>query len=321
MMICSDGHLPPVAPRVEREAPGLIAVDWGTSSFRAALMSAGGEVLSSVSTSDGIATVPASDFHGVFARALAGWKSEIRELPIYLCGMVGSRQGWVETGYADCPAGFDAIARAVVRREVEGMAMRFIPGLHSHELPHGHDVMRGEETQVIGVMGFDREELVVTPGTHSKWILCRNQAVTQFRTFMTGDLYAAMKSHTILARSIGVGQSPSTDSPAFTQGVKAGYSSVSLLADAFAVRARSLYEGEDFDAVSYLSGLLIGEELGAGVTCFPAARRTGVKFVGSPALTACYAYAAACLDIQAEVADPNASFMGCHQVARFNGEV
>ncbi|ODV43395.1 hypothetical protein AWV79_17150 [Cupriavidus sp. UYMMa02A] len=93
------------------------------------------------------------------------------------------------------------------------------------------------------------------------------------------------------------------------------------MADAFAVRARSLYEGEDFDAVSYLSGLLIGEELAAGATCFPAARRIGVKLIGSPALTACYAYAAACLDIGAEVADPNASFLGCHQVARFNGEV
>ncbi len=220
MMICPDRNLPPSDPRAEREAPALIAVDWGTSSFRAALMSAGGSVLSSVSTTDGIAKVPASDFYGVFKRILADWESEIRTLPIYLCGMVGSRQGWVEAGYADCPAGFDAIARSVVRRDLEGMATRFIPGLHSHELPYGHDVMRGEETQVIGVMGFDREELVVTPGTHSKWILCSNQSVTQFRTFMTGDLYAAMKSHTILAHSIGAGQSPSTDSPAFTQGVR-----------------------------------------------------------------------------------------------------
>uniref|UniRef100_UPI003F4974E0 2-dehydro-3-deoxygalactonokinase n=1 Tax=Cupriavidus necator TaxID=106590 RepID=UPI003F4974E0 len=309
-------------PDADTHAPSLVAVDWGTTSFRAALMSRRGETLSSISTADGVATVLDRDFSGTFLRVLAQWSHEVRTLPVYLCGMAGSRQGWVEAGYAECPAGFDAIARAVVHREIGGMALRFIPGLHRLEPPHGHDVMRGEETQVIGATAFDREEIVVTPGTHSKWILCRNQAVTDFRTFMTGDLYAALKSSTILAQSIlPAGGPPSKDEPSFEQGVKAGFSSISVASDAFAVRARGLFEENGFHAASYLSGLLIGDELAAGIACYPSARRLGIKLVGSPALTACYAFAAQCMDIRAEFAVSDASFLGCHQVARFNGEV
>lgn len=302
-------------------APALVAVDWGTSSFRAAIVRADGSILRSIAAGKGITKIPGRDFSQAFRQLLSSWESELASLPIYLCGMVGSRQGWVETTYQECPAGFEAIARGTTRRRIDGMDLRFIPGLHRYDEVTGHDVMRGEETQVIGAMAQGHERVVVTPGTHSKWILTHGQSVRHFRTFMTGDIFAAMRGHTILAHSMDEGSAlASPGEVSFEQGVRQGFRTNALMGELFAVRTRSLFSEPGFHAASYLSGLLIGSEFAAGVAAYPAAAQAGITVIGSAALMPFYVRAAQCLGIDAQVVDGEASVQGCYQLARFNGE-
>lgn len=300
----------------------MIAVDWGTTSFRAAKVSADGTVLDILAAARGISTVQAGAFEGTFRLVLSNWERELDTLPIYLCGMAGSRQGWVEARYVDCPAEFGDIADAVVRLTAGGMNLRFIPGLHRFDATTGHDVMRGEETQVIGAQALGCERIVVTPGTHSKWILARDRSVADFRTFMTGDMFAALKGHTILKHSMDANESrSSSDTPSFEEGVRRGFRSTGIAADAFAVRARSLFDDGAFHAESYLSGLLIGNEYAAGRERYPDAWRHGLTLIGSHTLTACYERAAEYLGVDTQVADLNASIRGCFELAKFNGEI
>ncbi|CAJ0817931.1 2-dehydro-3-deoxygalactonokinase [Ralstonia flaminis] len=302
-------------------APALVAVDWGTSSFRAAIVRADGTILRSMSAGKGIAKIPGRDFSQAFRQLLSSWEAELASLPIYLCGMVGSRQGWVETTYQECPAGFEDIARGTTRCKIDGMELRFIPGLHRYDNVAGHDVMRGEETQVIGGMTLGRERIVVTPGTHSKWILTEGQSVRHFRTFMTGDIFAAMRGHTILAHSMDEGSTlASPGEVSFEQGVRQGFRTNALMGELFSVRTRSLFSEPGFHAASYLSGLLIGSEFASGVALYPAATREGVTVIGSAALMPFYVRAAQCLGIDTEVVDGEASVLGCYRLARLNGE-
>lgn len=301
--------------------PALVAVDWGTSSFRAAIVLSDGTILRAMSAGKGIAKIPGRDFGHAFKQLLSSWESELATLPIYLCGMVGSRQGWVEAGYVECPAGFEDIARGMTRRNIDGMDLRFIPGLHRYDDATGHDVMRGEETQVIGAMALERERVVVTPGTHSKWIRSQRQTVRDFRTFMTGDVFAAMRSHTILAFSMGEEKEHALPGEtSFEQGVKQGFLSNNLMGDLFSIRTRTLFEDRGFHAPSYLSGLLIGNEFAAGAAAYPIVIRDGLTLVGSAALMPFYVRAGQCLGIEVEVVDGEASVLGCYQLARFSGE-
>lgn len=301
----------------------LIAVDWGTSSLRAAAMGSDGEMLATRASDDGVATLAGAGFAHCLTALLADWQPLLQSAPIYLSGMVGSRQGWIEVPYVPCPARLDDIAAGTRTLVHDGMRLTFVPGLHARSSA-ADDVMRGEETQLLGAGALESGSLTVMPGTHSKWVHCADGAVRGFATFMTGDLYAAMRGHTVLAHSMRDGGTDATATDAsFDAGVRRGFETRALTHTLFSVRTRSLFApaGGGHDAAAYLSGLLIGHELAGGVGLYPAAREQGLLLVGAPALARAYARAAACVGLRARTGDPHASHLGCLRLARHKGDL
>ncbi|TFZ07749.1 2-dehydro-3-deoxygalactonokinase [Ramlibacter humi] len=290
----------------------LIAFDWGTSSLRAARLDERGQVLEERSSTDGILQVPAGGFPAVFERITQGWP--LHGATCLASGMVGSRQGWREAPYCPCPAGAAELADHVLwLDDVPGGArVGLVPGLSAREagVP---DVMRGEEVQVFGALQrLDTDHgLFVLPGTHSKWVRVAGGRITGFSTFMTGEVYAALRQHTILARTMAEG---AQDNTAFLRGVQHALRAGSLLHGAFSARALSLF-GELTEAAggSYLSGLVIGEELRAQRLQNSALQPV---LIGSPALTRRYALALSVLGVQARELGAEATWQGLWSLAQ-----
>ena len=242
--------------------PALIGIDWGTSSLRAYLIGARGDVLDTVSSSEGIMHVANRDFEAVLTRLIEGW-GRLGALPVLASGMITSRNGWVETPYASLPLGAADLAHLLVPyRTDSGIELRFITGVTTDH-PTGPDVMRGEETQIIGAQAMGMSDgSFVMPGTHSKWIRVSGGRIDDFATYITGEIFAALKGHTILGTLIEDG--PFHDE-GFSQGVAAGLDDRSdLLHDLFHVRTLPLTGRIEGRAVAdFLSGMLIGAEIKA----------------------------------------------------------
>jgi 2-dehydro-3-deoxygalactonokinase len=266
----------------------VIAVDWGTSSLRCYRLDAQGKIVESRASDRGILNVGPGEFSEVLQRQVQGWA----ETPIVMSGMVGSRQGWKEAPYVPCPAGFDEIATKLV--EVRPGAW-IVPGVSCRDPAGVPDVMRGEETQILGC---GAEGLICLPGTHSKWAEVRNGRIERFSTFMTGEAYAVLKQHSILGRMMEEGKA---DPVAFAQGVKRSGDEGGVLHHLFGVRTRGLMgELAAGAAASYLSGILIGHELraqGAGE----------FSVLGAAQLAALYQQAAALLGMSARLLDPESA--------------
>jgi 2-dehydro-3-deoxygalactonokinase len=264
--------------------PHLIAVDWGTSALRGALLDEAGEVIEEKSAPLGILNVPNGDFAGVFASLFAEWMKPAGTRCL-ISGMAGSRQGWVEAPYIACPAGPADLARHLHWIERDRIAI--VPGL-SDTRADVPDVMRGEEVQIFGAMRSSglADGLFVLPGTHSKWATVRDGRITGFRTFMTGEVYGLFGRHSILARTLDA-DAP-LDAMAFRHGVTQAGNGEGLLHNAFGVRALALFGRlSPAESASYLSGLLIGEELGRQML----PQDGEVVVIGAPALVERYALA------------------------------
>ena len=283
--------------------PPLIAVDWGTSSLRGARLDAAGRVLEEKSAPLGILNVPNGDFAGVFAAQFSDWMTPAGSLCL-ISGMAGSRQGWAEAPYVACPAGPDDVRRRL--HWIEPGRIALVPGLSDDqgEVP---DVMRGEEVQIFGAMRLAglADGLFVLPGTHSKWATVQNGRVTDFRTFMTGEFYALLSQHSILARTLEA--AAALDEAAFLRGVGRAGGGQGLLHNAFGVRALGLFGRlSPAQSASYLSGLLIGEELRGQE--LPAGRE--IISIGAPALTARYALALGQRDVRVRCFGAEATWEG-----------
>jgi 2-dehydro-3-deoxygalactonokinase len=286
----------------------LLAVDWGSSSLRGALLDADGAALEERAFPRGILTVGAGEFPGVFDNCFGDWMT-----PGTLClisGMAGSKQGWREAPYCACPAGFGAIAAAL--EWVEPGRIAIVPGLSidNNGVP---DVMRGEETQIFGalqLLGLDRARLVL-PGTHSKWATVTDRKVTDFSTWMTGEFYALLRRHSILARMLPDDE-PALDAAAFDQGVAHALAGPGLLNTAFSTRTLSLFGRMASEALpSYLSGLVIGEELKSQLL----PRGEPVVVMGAEALTARYEQALAQLGVPVRRVGAGATWRGLRAIA------
>ena len=179
---------------------GYVAVDWGTSSFRLWLVDRAGAVLDERRSPEGMMVASKLGFAAVLQSHLDAVGAG-NDLPVGICGMAGARQGWVEAGYIDTPAHLASIlAGAVV---VPGLSrdVRILPGIAQRDR-NAPDVMRGEETQLLGALGMDAADdaVVCIPGTHSKWAMVKDGTVERFATFMTGELFGAISRETIRMR-------------------------------------------------------------------------------------------------------------------------
>ena len=295
----------------------LIAIDWGTTSLRGARFGAQGQLLDQRALARGILTVAAGEFPSVFAQCFGDWFQSGDALCL-LSGMVGSRQGWQEAAYCPCPAGFAELGQHLLWLQAGRMAI--VPGLsvqHRDGLPfEQHDVMRGEEIQIFGALSLTglQDATVVLPGTHSKWATVEQGRVTQFRSFMTGELYALLSQHSILSRTLPA------DAPwhetGFRHGVLLAQQTPSVLSSIFATRTLALFDTLPAEQhASFLSGLLSGEELRA----MQPKRSSRLLLVGSAALTQRYQLALQWLGAAAPCLGDEATWAGHLALARHLG--
>jgi 2-dehydro-3-deoxygalactonokinase len=272
----------------------MIAVDWGTSSFRAYQLSQTGEVIAKRTAAVGLIACHGK-FEAVLAQQLSGWDDEL----IVMGGMIGSRNGWYEVPYVACPAGLDAIAAGMLEVTAPNMPGRRIfiaPGLSAISESGLLDVMRGEEIQLLGLLDALPKEGSHTfclPGTHSKWATVSGGRICAFQTAMTGELYAVLRQHSLLGALM---QGEVNDEKAFTFGVETSSNSGGLLNHLFSVRTRGLFnELAATQLPSYLSGLLIGHELRSVITT-----KNLVHVIGSNTLLSSYQHALAILGIESK---------------------
>ena len=282
----------------------MIAVDWGTSNFRAFRLDGAGIVLSRTASSQGLLGVDGGKFEQALRAQVEPWLAE-GERHILLCGMIGSRQGWVETKYLPCPAGIDDLAGAVVPVSFAGADVRLIPGVVGADSAGVPEVMRGEETAAMGILdGCGGVGVVCFPGTHSKWIQLKDRRIVSFTTSMTGEIFSALRKCTILGRMMTA--SDAIDAQAFHQGVARSGDSGGLLHHLFGVRTLSLMgQLEADDSASYLSGLLIGHEVRLAMP-----KTSRVHLVGTAALCSLYAQAIEACGASATVEDEDAAALG-----------
>ena len=293
--------------------PHLIAVDWGTSSLRGALLDEAGQVLDEKSAPLGILNVPDGDFAGTFDSLFAGWMAPAGARCL-ISGMAGSRQGWAEAPYVACPAGPDDLAQHL--HWIRPGRIAIVPGL-SDTQADVPDVMRGEEVQIFGAMRLAglMDGLFVLPGTHSKWATVRGGRVVGFRTYMTGEVYGLFGRQSILARTLDA-DAP-LDVAAFRRGVARGGKGDGLLHNAFGVRALALFGRlSPAESASYLSGLLIGEELRAGVAAGWWHSEVTPLLAGDESLCARYRHAMTSFNLPQPDTLTDASARGLWQIGR-----
>lgn len=239
----------------------LIGVDWGTSSLRAFLIGQDGAVLDQETAPEGIMQVKDGGFEAVLDRLISPRRA--LGLPILASGMITSCNGWVETPYTDLPLDADALAQTLVPLDLaHGGRIHFVAGAAARHAG-GPDVMRGEETQIIGAVAMGLGDGVfVMPGTHSKWVQVQQGQIVDFATYMTGEVFAALKGHTILGTLMADGP---FDDAAFLRGAHAGLAApAQLLHSLFHVRTLPLTEDLSPEATpDFFSGLLIGTEIAA----------------------------------------------------------
>jgi 2-dehydro-3-deoxygalactonokinase len=286
----------------------LVALDWGTSSLRGALLADDGRVLEERSFARGILTVEKNGFEAVFKSCFGDWMQA--DTLCLIAGMAGSQQGWIEAPYCPCPAGFADMAAHLVWVEPKRIAI--VPGLSVHN-DGAPDVMRGEETQVFGALQLlgKQDARMVLPGTHSKWVTVSNSRISDFSTWMTGEFYALLSQHSILARTL-----PSLETPhnneAFEKGVTYALRGDSLLHTAFSTRTLSLFKRMTADELpSYLSGLVIGEELkGQRLSS-----GEDLVLIGAPELCSRYDQALGLLGVKPIIVGNQATWAGLKAIA------
>ncbi|WP_456023058.1 2-dehydro-3-deoxygalactonokinase [Pseudomonas protegens] len=261
----------------------LIALDWGTTSLRAYKLAADGVVLEQRALSSGIMQLPKTPriiagrectdgFELAFDEACGDWLEAQPDLPVIACGMVGSAQGWREAAYCETPANVANLGNSLQTViSLRGTVVHIVPGvIQRSRLPN---VMRGEETQVLGVLqnlpieaGADL--LIGLPGSHSKWVDVVDGCITHFDTFMTGEVFAVLSEHSILGRTLK--QGATFDALAFDRGVQIAQSAdgeLGVLSTLFSARTLGLTgELSPTAQADYLSGLMIGHELAALAT-------------------------------------------------------
>ncbi|WP_417258923.1 2-dehydro-3-deoxygalactonokinase [Celeribacter sp.] len=272
-----------------------IAVDWGTSNLRVWVMR-GTQVRERIVSDQGMGSITPREYEPVLLGLVAPYLSATTTR-VLVCGMAGSRQGWAEAPYASVPCAPPNRDNAVsVATDDPRLSVSILPGM-KQQTPA--DVMRGEETQIAGYLAQKPhfEGAICLPGTHSKWAQISAGTVAQFRTFMTGEVYALLSKTSILRHSVG----ETCDLEAFDAAVADMMRHPeAFTADLFGLRAGTLVGGLGEDAaLGRLSGLMIGAEI-AGARSFWSGQN--VALIGAPKISALYARALTAQGVDVDIA-------------------
>jgi 2-dehydro-3-deoxygalactonokinase len=268
-------------------------------------------VLEKRESKSGILSVKPGGFADELRKIAGDWLDAGEKL-VVIAGMAGSKQGWAEAPYLPCPATVTDIARATLPVPFPATRVRLVPGLKARDADGVPEVMRGEETQILGVLDRlpEQEVTLCLPGSHSKWVQVRGGQILGFSTQMTGEVFAALSAHTILARSLhrGAAHHPG----AFARGLDRARQGGGLLHQLFGLRSLSLFDAmPQMEAASYLSGMLIGHEVAAALEAGVA---PPVHLVGAEALTLRYAAALASFGIPSVTQAEDAAALGLFQI-------
>lgn len=267
----------------------LIGIDWGSTVLRAYRFDGSGQVLETREFPSGIVNIQDGEFEAAFAVACGDWIAAAPDASILMSGMIGSRQGWIEAPYVNCVADLTTVAARLTRVRSDVATAWIVPGVATQRGTGVHDVMRGEETQVFGAIDASTSAVVIAPGTHSKWIRVEAGNIVTFRTFITGELCAVLRTHSVLGRMM---TGTWHDAEAFARGVRVALDG-DLAGDLFSVRTEGLFASIAPTALaSYLSGLLIGSEI-FSATLGPnklatLAADTPIKIIGTATLANSY---------------------------------
>lgn len=270
-----------------------VGVDWGTSNVRAWLMSGDGVGAASADSDAGMGSLKQSEYPSVLSALLTKLNVQLdAQLEIWICGMAGARQGWIEAPYLNVPTLLRDLGKGAVQPDnvPDHTSVRILPGLCQ---TGGHeDVMRGEETQLLGLLAQnpDFEGAVCMPGTHSKWVDLNKGTVTRFATAMTGEMFALLSKHSVLRHSLGGDTEAAASDDGISEGLADGLAHPERLsAQLFRTRAASLLSDKGADWCSgYLSGLLVGSEVAAHRSWIGS---SPVALLGSDRLNRIYALA------------------------------
>ncbi|AFM57762.1 MULTISPECIES: 2-dehydro-3-deoxygalactonokinase [Enterobacter] len=254
-----------------------IAIDWGSTNLRAWLCQ-GEQCLESRQSAAGVTRLNGKSPEAVLAEVTRNWRDSAT--PVVMAGMVGSNVGWKIAPYLPVPAHFSAIGEQLTS---VGDNIWIIPGLCVSRNDN-HNVMRGEETQLLGARTLSPSSVYVMPGTHCKWVQADAEQIHDFRTVMTGELHHLLLAHSLVGAGLPE-QAPSA--AAFSAGLARGIASPDVLPQLFEVRASHVLGNLPREQVSeFLSGLLIGAEV-ASMREF-VGREQAVTIVAGAALTSRY---------------------------------
>ncbi|MGV1761299.1 2-dehydro-3-deoxygalactonokinase [Rhizobium sp. A22-96] len=287
--------------------PAYVAVDWGTSSFRLWLIGEDGNILAERRSGEGMTVAAQTGFAKVLQAHLDAISAP-SDIPVIVCGMAGARQGWVEAGYIDTPASLAAILTGAVVVPGQSRDVRILPGL-AQRSTQAPDVMRGEETQLLGAIAADAkgEQIVCMPGTHSKWVRVLDGEVTGFSTFMTGELFDVITRHSILSHAVAGSADMPADTKAFETALKAAFEKPALATNLlFTARSGQLLHGlTSAGAQALISGTLIGTEIAGALSS--AGRGAAITLVASGRLQALYEDAFRSLSLPYQTIDADAA--------------
>lgn len=250
-----------------------------------------------------------------FGASLAGVLAAMQlpsDVPVIMSGMVGSASGWQEVNYLDASVPLEQLPQHLAAVTDPAWAGRsyIVPG-YVYRNGASADVMRGEETQLLGAVALGhRDGWIVLPGTHSKWVLLRDGVIQSFATYMTGELFAMLsKGGTLSAMMDG----DTSDAEGFATGLNQAALNEPLSNSLFRVRAGVVSRSAaPQQAAATVSGLLIGAEFAAAAR---AAEGQGITVIGSPALAARYDLAAKHFGLKCTVLDPHQVY--CTAVSKF----
>jgi len=285
----------------------LLACDWGTTNLRAWTLDDAGRVVAHREFALGVSRLAPGEAAERFQDEVQPGLDAVG-LPAILCGMVGSTLGWTVAPYLDCPAGLTDLAGCLAAVEAHAAWVRIVPGLRCAGIAGSPDVMRGEETQVLGWIGQDParargRHVVCHPGTHSKWVLVEDGRILRFVTAMTGELFSVLTQHSVLRSD-----APAEDTVAFDEGLAAAAEGDALAARLFTARARVVGADRAADTTpSYLSGLLIGAEVASVPRLMGLSGYMPVALLGDAALCSLYARAFEARAMRCETFDGEAA--------------
>lgn len=277
----------------------FVAVDWGTSSRRIYVID-GGTVVDEEQEDAGVTRFDRADLPA----EIEALRRRFADMPLLLCGMIGSNRGWVEAPYVRCPATIDDVRAGVIQPEENVFV---VPGLAMDDGTRC-DVMRGEEVPLFGAVAsgwVDPDALLCHPGTHNKWVVLQQGRLTEFRTVMTGELFALLRGHSILGALL---QEEPTPDAAFRRGVEHAIGHNDLPAALFGARADHLLAQREDDPASYVSGLLIGTDVAIGLAD-TGAQRGPVAIMARSDLARLYQVALDVAGREGRIVDSDASFV------------